>query len=425
MTIFCCLTIRMIWKSNSSNLSNSTNLPIYMLTLAIESTCDDSSVALVEMTDGDFRVLRMLTYTQGMHNLFGGVVPEYASRKHEERLPLLSQYILTWEKELEDSIKEHVHPEYIYIDYRGAVESITIAAQPWLPGSVAMWVTAAHTLWHIYDIPVREVNHIMWHVFSILCDRHIQILQCPYICLTVSGGHSDIYIVEAKEQRSWWNLWETPNPLSGGSIPAKQWSAARHKRGHTSIWQTIHVGIYSVTKLVQTMDDAVGDAFDKVAKKLWWPYPWGKWIDDISQLWAQRVQKWLSSREDEFQRLCLTKIRKLDVSDQFSFSGIKSQVGTFLKYCARKDIVLDDVYISCIAYVFQDRITDALVSKLQQYIDIYSPSTIWVVGWVSANTMLMSKMAAFEQDIYSPVSLRYCGDNAGMIGILAGLDGID
>ena len=374
------------------------------LTLAIESTCDDTSVALVSNVAGKMTVERMLTYTQGMHSKYGGVVPEYASRSHAERLPILLDLISTWKECTYTSVKEHVATGYIYSI--PDIQSVTIAAQPGLPWSVTMWITAATMFAQLHDIPCREVNHIMWHVFSIVIDRDIKIMQLPYICLTVSGGHSDIYIVQ-----EWWENWEYQDMTETSDSKKdvhKQWSLGRHKRWHMAIWEFLRVWPYKVTKLVQTMDDAVGDAFDKVAKSLWGPYPWGPWIDTRAQM---------SKKDDlEFVR---QRLRKIDVSGQFSFSGIKAQVVSLLEYYARHDIVVDETKIADIAYVFQDRITDSLISKLSVYIQEYDAQTIWVVGGVSANTMLQEKLDIYRNgdiDIYTPISMRYCGDNAGMIG---------
>jgi len=278
-----------------------------------------------------------------------------------------------------------------------SIECVSIASQPGLPGSVTVGVAAAHTIWQFLDKPVIECHHIMGHVFSILLDRDRDILQLPYLCLTVSGGHSDIYVID-----DWW--WDDEDmPSSASETHTKRW--------HIGIWDTHTVGPYTVTKLVQTLDDAVGEAYDKVAKMLWWPYPGWPWIDQLAQQWSS----------DE---LITSRIRKIDVSDQFSFSGVKAQVHSLLEYLERNNILLTASVQADIARRFQDVVTDALMRKMTQCIDTLpnTPKILWVVGGVSANSLLRTKLSqlAIDRDIalYYPNSFAYCTDNAAMIGVV-------
>ncbi len=356
-------------------------------TLAIESTCDDSSVALVTYDQWTFVVEEMITHTQGMHAKFGGVVPEYASREHAVWLPKLVQQILEDGREF---------------------DTVTVAASPGLPWSLVAGITTAHILAHTQDTPLQEVNHIMGHVFSILLDRNIDILQLPYLCLTVSWWHSDIYMVE-----SWKLKVESRDASQRQPESDKIW----HKRKHVWIGESVMVGPYEVTKLVQTMDDAVGEAYDKVAKMLWGPYPGGPWLDGLTQSWES---------DEENIHMIKNRIRKIDISDQFSFSGIKAQVYSLLEYLKREGIACDEQMQRDIATVFQDRIVDALVQKVENIISTTSPKTLGIVGGVSANSSLKEKTALLAQKyniwVYMPHKMSYCADNAAMIGVVGLLE---
>ncbi len=332
------------------------------------------------MEGGNFVVECMVTRSQGIHATYWGVVPELASRAHADTIaPLYQELCDTYEWDMLD------------------LDSITIASAPGLPGSLVVGVTAAYTLWAALDLPVVETHHIMWHVFSVLLDRDIGILQLPYLCLTVSGGHSDIYIVD-----DWWLM-----------IDDAKHDELYTKRWHMGIWETYVVWPYTVTKLVQTLDDAVGEAFDKVAKMLGGPYPGWPWIQQIAEdVWP-----------DE---LIGTRLRKLNTSDQFSFSGVKAQVHSLLEYLSRNDIVVDDQMRADIAWRFQEIVTDALVSHTTKILNDTKAKTLWVVGGVSANSILRHKMSQlatqYTISLYYPASFSYCTDNAAMIGCVGLLE---
>ncbi len=370
-----------IWFHLYSDSRKPTILVMKSTTLAIESTCDDSSIAIVTLAGGDFKLEKMITHTQGMHQKYGWVVPEYASREHTVWLPKLIEEMNI--KQLNWKVLTLIDWKEIYID------SISVASHPWLPWSIVAWVSTAHALWHSFWLPVIEVNHIMWHVFSILLDRNISILDLPYLCLTVSGGHSDIYLV-------------LDNKIH---IESTLHNHLFHKLDHVWVWEVINVGPYQAIKLVQTMDDAVGEAFDKVAKMLGWPYPGGPWINKLAATWVKDER--ISQR-----------LRKIDISGQFSFSWIKAQVHSLIEYLKREEIVLDESMLANICRLFQDRVTTALSQKFQQSIDTHSPKTLWVVWWVSANTVLQDKSIAMWE-IYFPTKIQYCSDNAAMIGVVA------
>lgn len=352
-----------------------------MKTLAIESTCDDTSLAIVSMKEGRFVVECMVTDTQGMHTQYGGVVPELASRAHAESISdVYARLVEQHEWDIQD------------------IHSISVAGSPGLPGSLVVGITAAYTLGAALDLPVLECHHIMWHVFSVLLDRERDMLQLPYMCLTVSGGHSDIYMVD--------DGWVMIDDAQQDELHIKRW--------HMGMWETYTVWPYIITKLVQTLDDAVGEAFDKVAKMLWGPYPGWPRIQQIA--------------EDGWpHELIATRLRPLHTSDHFSFSGVKAQVHSLLEYLDRNNILVDDQMRADIAWRFQEIVTDALVAHMTKALDTKKAKTLWVVGGVSANSILRQKMSQLASDtdipLYYPMSFAYCTDNAAMIGVVGLLGG--
>jgi len=339
-------------------------------TLAIETSCDDTSVAVVSFDWEKFHVEKMMAYTQlEIHKQYGWVVPELAARSHMEKiLPLVEA--LWWNK------------------LRDEIDSISVTAYPWLPWALVVWVTAAHTLWALWEKPVNEVNHIMGHVFSILADRSLKTMELPYMCLTVSGGHNDIYLVEENT----------------GEVDEKIDDEVWHKRKHIPLWWSTVVWQYRVTKCAQTMDDAAWEVFDKVARMLWWPYPGGKWVEEQTLL-----HEWESS-------YTFTKPKMPD--DQFSLSWLKSQVHNTV-YKIKAENLTEDI-VRAICWSFVEAITATLSMKFQNFVEQYDPATVWLVWWVSANKKLRESLVwlVWEKSLLTPEKFVYCTDNAGMIWVV-------
>jgi len=381
-------------------------------TLAIESTCDDTSVALVTRHDGFFHVHRMLTYSQTIHSSFGGVVPEYASRDHAKWLPLIvdcfglnrfegvvsSDLSLS---ELPDGVRgyrgdEETGKEHgLFHGDRLQIDSISVATHPGLFGSLVSGITTGYFLSSFYALPLHEVNHIVGHVFSVLCDRELSSLSFPALCLTVSGGHSDVYLIEERQ-----------------AVVSEESKIVWHKPWHLALGEELQVGSFCVKKLYQTMDDAVWEAFDKVSTMLWWPSPGWLWIDTMA-------------KEGVADELIASHLRPLSKTEQFSFSWIKSQVANFLRYVEKESLSLDEQMKKNIAWQFQERVTDAMIRRLSEAVEEYQPAMVTVVWGVSANSVLRQKVRDRAVDLWLswwlllPSSLRYCVDNAAMIAIPA------
>ena len=154
-----------------------------MKTLAIETSCDDTSLAIVSCDqDWVFRVEDLLAYSQiSEHQKFWWVVPELASRLHSEKIIAILQTI-GWEK-------------------INKVDTISVTTQPWLPGSLVVGKTVAFELWTYFDKKVIPVHHIHGHIFSILLERKLSDIVFPLVILTASGWHNDMYLIEKKTEQ--------------------------------------------------------------------------------------------------------------------------------------------------------------------------------------------------------------------------------
>ncbi len=394
-------------------------------TLAIETSCDDTSLAVVAYDEGNFVVEKLVSFAQiDIHAPYGGVVPELANRSHTDKIIRL----------LEELGGNKLRDE---------IDFISVTAYPGLPGALVVGITTATMLGKMRDKTVVEVNHIMGHVFSILPDRNLNELHTPYICMTVSGGHNDIYLVESwklKIERFGDNVMKEEASESEQFVPQAEsisadggvadeartyklrtpddsnWVASwpkdlRHKRNHLALHETIHIGKYAVTKIGQTLDDAAGEAFDKVSRMLGGPNPWGARIGELAKKWTQDPRVKLNASflsADEF---------------LFSFSWLKSQVHYLLQTFEEEWVVLDEQLKANIAYMFQEEVAHVLAKKIVHAAQKYEAKTISLVGGVSASvrireriSQLLEKNSQTSIPFLTPAKFVYCTDNAAMIG---------
>ena len=313
-----------------------------MKILAFETSCDDTSIAIFE----DNKLLFMDTESQiKIHNITGWVVPEVAAREHANAIFGVLENVLTG---AEVDLSE--------IDY------IAVTKTPGLMPSLLTWLTVARTLWNILKKEVIEINHIEAHIFANFMERKIEEIEFPLVCLTVSGGHNEIYYME---------------------------------------------DMFSMERLGGTTDDAAWEAFDKVAKMMWLGYPGWPIVSKLS--WEYTWNK-----TDLFPRVWLKK----DEYD-FSFSGLKSAVKREVD--KRGELSLDDK--KEISYEFESAVTEVLAYKL---VNAWIKKRVWTVmlaGWVSANDKLIRLIQEKSENewlnfIY-PIKKVYCWDNAAMVGINA------
>ncbi len=364
-----------------------------MKTLAIETSCDDTSIWIINFDWNIFSVDQLLAYSQVKeHNEFGGVVPEIASRLHSEKIIAVLNQI--WR----DKIRE--------------VDNICVTSHPWLPGSLVVWKTVAAQLGEYFDKPVIHVDHIIWHIFALFLDRDMHGIKFPMIILTASWWHNNIYYVTTSKRNN-------DSTTQTNVETLKRWDAESiHHR-----WD------YKITKIWQTLDDAAWECFDKVSRMLWWPYPW--WVRI-----SQQASKWKANKKFE-----LNRIRLSNDKFEFSFSGIKSQINQLLNNYNLE--TLTDWEIQDIAYEFQESIVEVLGKKLARAAIKYNAQSIWLSGWVSANDRLRQYIQElidnkqwiknqqenipllkeekedlnFKPQLLIPNKKIYCTDNAAMIWV--------
>lgn len=348
-------------------------------TLAIETSCDDTSVAIVKSDGSFFTVEKIVAYSQiDDHQKYGGVVPEIASRKHSEKIIEVLQTIW-W-----DAISK--------------VDCICLTTHPWLPGSLVIGKATATMLSEYFNKPLIPVNHIDGHIFSLFIERDINKIQFPIAILTASWWHNDLYFLDKDEKIL------TKNQDSSDLL--------------------IHeVAGYTIVKLGNTIDDASGEAFDKVSRMLGGPYPGGPWISQMANKFiswtSYSSQKWILKNFWTWK--FFKRIRVDKESFNFSFSWVKSQVHNLLTKLKKENIVLTDEIKITIAYEFQESVVDVLTTKLLNIASTYDIQTIAICGWVSANTRLRENIqhaVSNNYKILKPIKNIYSTDNAAMIGVV-------
>jgi N6-L-threonylcarbamoyladenine synthase len=307
--------------------------------LAIESSCDETSAAIVH----NGKVLSNIIATQKVHEQYGGVVPELASRAHLQQIvPVVDMAI----REAGLAKKD--------------ITAVAFTQAPGLIGSLLVGACFAKGFAQALDIPLIAVHHMQAHVLAHWIEEPKPAF--PFLCLTVSGGHTQIVLC------------------------------------HNHLEMDI---------LGETLDDAAGEAFDKVAKMLNLPYPGGPLVDKHAQ----------AGNPERFP-FPIPEIKDYD----FSFSGIKTSVLYFLQKQQKNDPDfiannLDDICASV-----QHTIIKALLKKLEKAALQYKIKEIGIAGGVSANSGLRIALQEYGRkngwNTYLP-KFEYCTDNAAMIGITA------
>jgi N6-L-threonylcarbamoyladenine synthase len=363
-----------------------------MKILAIETSCDDTGISILEVKRSGkkdiFKILANNVNSQiEIHKEYGGVFPALAKREHIKNLPLVL------EKTLKDAKPARPHGA------SGAggtkIENIDIIAVTYGPGlEPALWtgIVFAKELNKKYKIPIVGVNHMEGHIFSIFPKKgktftiDINNKMFPMLSLLVSGGHTELVLVK-----------------EGPSSSAKK---MKYK------------------KIGQTRDDAVGEAFDKVARMLGLPYPGGPAVSSLAQ--KAREKKLIINNEELIIKLPRPMMYSKDYD--FSFSGIKTAVLYLIRDLKEKNPkILSDINITQkIAREFEDAVVETLVYKTIKAIKQYNIKTLIVGGGVSANTYLQEQMKksikVLPKQGFGSIKVHFpskalTGDNALMIAI--------
>ena len=311
------------------------------LILGIESSCDDTSAAVIE----DTKILANVIAGQEVHKNYGGVVPELASRAHQQNIvPVIHQALN------QANIQKN------------QLDAVAFTRGPGLLGSLLVGTSFAKAFALASGIPIIEVDHMKAHILAhfITNDSHMEVPDFPFICLTVSGGHTQIVKID--------------DP-------------------------------YTFNIMGETIDDAAGEAFDKAAKIMGLPYPGGPYIDRLA----------MNGDPMAFQ---FPKPKIADLN--FSFSGLKTSFLYFIRDELKKDSDFIEKEKGNLAASIQWIIIEVLLDKLIQASKASGVNTIALAGGVSANSGLRNAILAKGEElgwkIFIP-KFEFTTDNAAMIAI--------
>ncbi|KQC02788.1 tRNA (adenosine(37)-N6)-threonylcarbamoyltransferase complex transferase subunit TsaD [Pedobacter sp. Hv1] len=305
--------------------------------LAIESSCDETSVAVC--ING--KITANVIANQTIHENYGGVIPELASRVHQQNIVPAVQQALAIAKVNKNELS-----------------GVAFTRGPGLLGALLVGVSFAKSFALALDLPLIAVNHMQAHILAHFIDEPKP--NFPFLCLTVSGGHTQIVLVK---------------------------------------------DYFDMEIVGETLDDAAGEAFDKTAKILSLPYPGGPLIDKYAKEGNPLAFKF---PEPQIQGL------------NYSFSGFKTAILYFIRDRQKENPLFIEENLADICASVQHSIVNILLNKLKKAAKQYQIKQIAIAGGVSANSglrnALLEQKEALGWDIFIP-AFEYCTDNAGMIAI--------
>ena len=309
-----------------------------MIILAIESSCDETAMAIVE--DGR-KVISNTVYTQiAIHTQYGGVVPEVASREHIKKVTYVLESTL---KDANMTLND--------------IDAVAVTKEPGLIGSLMVGINTAKTISLCYNKPLIYVNHIHGHIYANYLEEDFSF---PLLALVVSGGHTELVLMEDH---------------------------------------------FEFELLGETLDDAVGEAYDKVARVVNVGYPGGPIIDKMASMGEVTYS--------------LPHIKLGKDSYDFSFSGLKSAV---INLCHNANQRGETIDANNLAASFQNAVIDVLVSKTSKAAQNFQVKQVIIAGGVAANkglrTAMKEEMDKLNIKLTVP-SFKFCTDNAAMIAAAA------
>jgi len=308
--------------------------------LGIESSCDDTSAAVIK----DAKILSNIVANQEVHQSYGGVVPELASRAHQQNIvPVVNQAL-----KIANISKDQL-------------DAIAFTRGPGLMGSLLVGTSFAKSFSLALNVPLIDVNHMQGHIMAHFIDEGQKMPEFPFLCLTVSGGHTQIVLV----------------------------------KGH-----------FEMEILGETIDDAAGEAFDKSAKILGLKYPGGPLIDKYAKQGDPKAFKF-------------TKPRVGDL--EFSFSGLKTNIIQLIQREVKKEANFIENNLIDLCASIQHTIISILLEKINNAVKKTGITQIAIAGGVSANSGLRNALLERENshnwNVFIP-KFEYCTDNAAMIAIV-------
>ena len=309
-----------------------------MIILSIESSCDETAMAIVE--DGR-KILSNTVYTQiAIHTMYGGVVPEVASREHIKKITYVLDEVLKQANLTLDDI-----------------DAVAVTKEPGLIGSLMVGINTAKTICLCYNKPLIYVNHIHGHIYANYLEEDFTF---PLLALVVSGGHTELVLMKDHME-------------------------------------------FEI--LGETLDDAVGEAYDKVARVVNVGYPGGPIIDKMAHIGTPTYP--------------LPHIKLSKDSLDFSFSGLKSAV---INLCHNANQRGESLDANNLAASFQNAVIDVLVSKTTLAAKQYDVKQVIIAGGVAANKGLRSAMQEAMDNLNIKLTVpkfKFCTDNAAMIAAAA------
>lgn len=309
--------------------------------LAIESSCDDTSAAVLR----NDRILSNIIASQKVHEIYGGVVPELASRAHQQNIvPVVDTAIKT----------ANIN--------KNEIDAIAFTRGPGLMGSLMVGVSFAKSFAQALGKPLIEVNHLQGHVLSHFIKEtdDSETPKFPFICLLVSGGHTQILLLKSH---------------------------------------------FEIEVLGETIDDAAGESIDKAAKIMDLGYPGGPIIDKLAK----------EGNPDAF-KFATPQIQGYN----YSFSGIKTSFLYFLRDNLAKDPEFIEKHKNDLCASIQKCIVGFLIKKLERAMIDTKIRQVAIAGGVSANSLLRSELMRIGQKHHWKVfvpKFEFCTDNAAMVGI--------
>ncbi len=312
------------------------NQPVYIL--GIESSCDDTAAAIL----ADDKMLANVIAGQEVHRNWGGVVPELASRAHQQHIVPVVEEALRVAK-----ISKH------------ELHAVAYTRGPGLLGSLLVGSSFAKGFSFGLGIPLIEINHMQAHILAHFIQGENPAPKFPFLCLTVSGGHTQIVQVNSP---------------------------------------------FEMKVIGETLDDAAGEAFDKVAKILGLPYPGGPMVDQLAKTGNSQRFKFTEPKAEGF---------------DFSFSGLKTSFLYLVRDEMKKDPDFINKNLNDLCASIQFTIVKILVSKIKQAAQMLKIQSLALAGGVSANSHLRNEIQALSKDgftVHIP-AFEYCTDNAAMVAI--------
>ena len=306
--------------------------------MAIESSCDETACAIVK--NGREVVANVVASQIKTHEKYGGVIPEIAAREHLEAVNVVIDEAFRQAKENAGILPKDITA------FAGTVG-------PGLVGCLLVGLNAAKTLALVYDKPFIGVNHLNAHLCANYLDTE---LKPPFMALLVSGGHTQIIDVKSYSEQ---NI------------------------------------------LGETIDDAVGEAYDKVARLIGLPYPGGPRLDKLATEGNPFAFKLPEAKVEGY---------------NFSFSGLKTAVLRLVKSFNKEELPVNDICAS-----FQETVSSTLLHKLKDALKESGYSQVVIAGGVAANSEIRKKIFALKEEgysVYAPL-MKYCTDNAAMVASCA------